>query len=129
MKIDQEFYAHLASGELHMQHCNSCGANQMYPRRRCISCYSADLGWQKASGKGKLLTFTVVRAAAPTAFANDLPYALGIVKLEEGPQLLGRLVPDGDGDFGSYQCDQSVAFAPADKDEIARRPVAWFAGA
>lgn len=129
MTLASEFKDHLARAELHVQHCNSCGHNQMYPRRRCISCYSTDIGWQKCSGKGRLLSYTVVRAAPPTAFKDDVPYGLGIVKLEEGPQLLCRLAPTEDGDFAGYRCDEAVVFRPVDASEIERRPVAWFARA
>lgn len=126
MSIQSEFQDGLSKGTLLVQSCNSCGAKQMYPRQRCLQCYSKDLGWTQASGKGKLLSYTVVRAAAPTAFQEDTPYGLAIVKLEEGPQLLGRLVPGEDGEFGNYDCDCPVVFTPASATEVERRPVAWF---
>lgn len=129
MSLIANFQEHLAKGELHVQCCNACGAKQMYPRQRCLSCYSKDLGWSLVSGRGRLLSYTVVRAAAPTAFKDDVPYGLGIVKLEEGPQLLGRLVPDAEGEFSHYQCDATVVFKPAAPTEIERRAVAWFSTA
>lgn len=98
----------------------------MYPRARCPHCYSSDLSWVSVSGKGVLLSYTVVRAASPKAFAEDTPYGIGIVKLNEGPQLMVRLPADADGEFSSYQCDMPVQFMPVSKEEIARRPVAWF---
>lgn len=127
MALATDFQTYLAHGELHIQSCNDCGAKQMYPRQRCLECYSKDLGWFHASGKGTLLSYTVVRAAAPSAFKGDTPYGLGIVKLAEGPQLLARLVPDEDGEFSAYRCDAPLVFAPAEPSEIERRPVAWFA--
>lgn len=127
MSLETDFQQSLANGELHVQSCNDCGARQMYPRQRCLQCYSRNLGWAQVSGRGRLLSYTVVRAAPPTAFKDDLPYGLGIIKLDEGPQLLGRLVPGSDGEFAGYTCDQPVMFTPADPAEIERRPVAWFA--
>ena len=127
MTLASDFQQHLANGELHVQLCNSCGHRQMYPRQRCLACYSKDLGWSQVSGKATLLSYTVVRAAAPTAFAEDVPYALGVVKLNEGPQLLARLAPGDDGDFSAYRCDLPIRFSPAPPVEIERRPVAWFA--
>ncbi|WP_278044087.1 Zn-ribbon domain-containing OB-fold protein [Advenella incenata] len=111
---------------MHVQNCDSCGELNMYPRARCPHCYSSDLSWIRVSGKGTLLSYTVVRAASPNDFAEDTPYCIGIVKLSEGPQLLVRLSADEDGEFSSYQCDMSVQFMPAPTEEIARRPVAWF---
>lgn len=129
MSLESEFQQHLAKGELHVQLCNDCQNRQMYPRQRCLHCYSKNLGWTRVSGAGTLLSYTVMQAAPPTAFKEDLPYALGIIKLEEGPQLLARLHPQADGSFSGYHCDQSVSFAPADAEEIGRRAVAWFAPA
>ena len=82
-------------------------------------------GWPPA-GRGVLHSFTVQRLGAPSGFEADTPYALGVVKLAENVQLLGRLWPDADGGWDSYACDAEVEFHPAAKDEIARRPVAWF---
>lgn len=129
MSLATDFQEHLARGELHVQRCNACGAKQMYPRQRCLECYSKDLGWVRVTGKGTLLSYTVVRAAAPSAFKEDVPYGLGIVKLDEGPQLLVRLRPGSDGDFAGYHCDVPVMFAAAEPEEIDRRPVAWFTSA
>jgi uncharacterized protein len=121
------FRAGLARGELLIQHCNACRGLQMYPRHRCIACQSSDLGFTKASGRGLLLSSTVVRAVAPRGFESELPYAIGVVRLEEGVQLLGRLWPAADsGEWGGYVCDGEVRFTPAQAGEIERRPVAWF---
>lgn len=127
MTLQSDFTAFLSKGELHVQKCGTCGALNMYPQVRCPHCYSTDLGWRQASGTGTLLSHTIVRAAAPTAFQGDTPYAIGIVRLDEGPQMMCRLHPDQDGDFLEYRCDQPVRFSPVAPEEIARRPVAWFA--
>jgi uncharacterized protein len=117
----------LARGELLVQFCNACGAVIMYPRHRCIACHSADLGWRRASGRGVLHSFTVVRAIPPVGFEGELPYALGVVKLAEGVQLLARLAASGAaGDWSDYVCDKLVEFVPPSAGEIARRPVPWF---
>lgn len=126
MSLQSEYQQHLTNGEMHVQKCDSCGELNMYPRARCPHCYSSDLSWVRVSGKGALLSFTVVRAASPKAFAEDTPYGIGIVKLDEGPQLMVRLPADADGEFSSYKCDMAVQFKPVSAEEIERRPVAWF---
>lgn len=126
--IVEGFREGLKQGELRIQTCNACGTHIMYPRHRCIACGSADLGWTVASGRGQLHTFTVVRAVAPTGFEDELPYGLGVVKLEEGVQLLARLHPAGDGSgWDGYACNAPVAFAPPPEGKAGQRPVAWFA--
>lgn len=124
--ITTEFRAGLARGELLLQACLSCARLNMYPRYRCPHCQSANLGWQKADGHGTLHSFTVLRLGAPTGFEDQLPYALGVVKLTEGVQLLARLHPDAGGDWQSYACDAAVEFAPASFTAASQPPCAWF---
>lgn len=124
--IVADFRAGLARGELLIQKCNACGKLNMYPRHACPHCQSESLGWQRVSGKGVLHSFTVLRLGPPQGFENELPYALGVVKLDEGVQLLGRLVPDADGEWKSYKCDERVEFAPMSAEHAEKRPCAWF---
>jgi hypothetical protein len=126
-RLPEEFQEGLEAGELRIQTCGDCGRHNMYPRHHCPFCLSTDLGWTVAAGTGVLHSYTVVRAVPPRGFEDELPYALGVVKLDEGVQLLGRLQPTGDGDWAGYACDARVTFAPASADAVGRRPVAWFA--
>lgn len=123
-RIVTEFREGLARGELLVQKCNDCGELNMYPRHACPACQSESLGWQKSQGRGVLHSFTVLRVGAPEGFEKDLPYALGVVKLGEGVQMLGRLVADADGEWSGYQCDAAVEFVPAGPDEQCN--FAWF---
>jgi uncharacterized OB-fold protein len=125
--IRDEFRAGLARGELLLQKCTDCSKLNMYPRHACPHCQSLSLGWQRSSGHGVLHSFTVLRVGAPEGFEKELPYALGVVKLDEGVQLLGRLVADADGDWRGYQCDNRVEFRPASPTAVGYRPCAWFA--
>jgi uncharacterized OB-fold protein len=125
-RIVAEFRDGLARGDLLIQKCNQCSRLNMYPRYACPDCQSQSLGWQRASGRGTLHSFTVLRLGAPEGFESELPYAVGVVKLEEGVQLLARLVPDADGDWQSYRCDDHVKFLPMSAEQMQRRPCAWF---
>ena len=40
--------------------------------------------WVKATGKGKVLTWTVIRKAFHPAFAEEVPYIVAIATLDEG---------------------------------------------
>lgn len=124
--LTEPFYDALARGELVLQHCKACDHNIMYPRHLCPFCHAGDLDWVQSSGKGILHSFTVQLVGAPSGFEDDLPYAVGVVKLDDDVQLLGRLWPDADGKWDSYVCDGRVEFHPASSDEAQRRPVAWF---
>lgn len=121
-----EFRAGLAAGDLLIQSCSDCGKPNMWPRYACPHCQSENLGWAKANGAGTLHSFCVLRQGAPDGFDVDLPYAIGVVKLDEGVQLAVRLEPDASGDWSHYQCDDRVEFVAVSGAEIERRPCATF---
>lgn len=120
--LTEDYRSGLARGELLIQRCNDCGQLIMYPKYACTNCQSEDLGWQPAGGNGVLLSFTVSRIGAPIGFEEELPYALAVVRLDEGVQLLGRLIADEDGDWHGYSCDDPLEFAPGTSDQ----PIAFF---
>ncbi len=124
--IVSDFRAGLAGGELLIQNCNDCGKPNMWPRYACPHCQSDNLGWAKSGGKGVLHSFCVLRQGAPDGFEDDLPYAIGVVKLAEGVQLLARLEANGDDDWSAYRCDDAVEFVAVSGSEIERRPCATF---
>ncbi|WP_068071565.1 Zn-ribbon domain-containing OB-fold protein [Novosphingobium lentum] len=125
-RIVSEFRAGLGQGELLIQNCNSCGKPNMWPRYACPHCQSDDLGWAKSSGKGTLHSFCVLRQGAPEGFDGDLPYAIGVVKLDEGVQLLARLEASAPDDWSAYSCDDRVEFVAPGAAEAQRRPCAIF---
>ena len=125
-KIVSEFRAGLAAGELLIQTCGDCGKPNMWPRYACPHCQSDNLGWAKSAGTGTLHSFCVLRQGAPEGFEADLPYAIGVVKLVEGVQLLVRLEAHGEGDWSAYQCDDEVEFVPVAAAEVERRACATF---
>jgi uncharacterized OB-fold protein len=88
--FDKEFYEAAARGELRYQSCPSCEHRQFYPRAICTAC-GADPEWATASGRGTVHTFTVVRQSHAKGFRDELPYAVAIVELDEGVQMLGGL--------------------------------------
>ena len=109
-KIVREFRDGLGRGELLVQQCRACGKTNMWPRYACPHCQSDELDWTKSAGSGTLHSFCVLRQGAPEGHEADLPYALGVVKLDEGVQILARLAPSGDDDWSAYRCDDRVTF-------------------
>lgn len=55
----------------------------------CPKCLSNEVKWTEVSGKGSLITHTVVHYGT-TGFENDVPYAIGIAEFQ-GLQVFGRL--------------------------------------
>ena len=85
-------------GELLIQRCERCSEYQFYPRGICIACFTSDIRWVKASGKGTVWTFTVTRQNRTPGFAEDVPYVLALVELEEGVKMFTNIVECEPGD-------------------------------
>jgi hypothetical protein len=86
----ESFYKFIAERKLMAAKCKQCGKLFVPPRPMCTDCYSKDLEWTQLKGDGKLLTYTVIHVS-PKQFEGMIPYAVGITKLVEGPQLPGMI--------------------------------------
>jgi uncharacterized OB-fold protein len=109
--FSREFWEAVERGELLVQKCLSCGGLQMYPRRSCVACSASEITYVPVSGQGKIYTFSTVLKYAPSDFAEDVPYTLAVVTLDEGPRMLTRIV---DSDPDGLRCDMPVKFAPSE---------------
>ncbi len=70
--------------------CPSCARRFFPPRSVCPSCKTVDLEPFLFSGRGTLYSFTRV-TQPPRGFASVGPYAVGMVRLEEGPLVTAQL--------------------------------------
>ena len=86
----EQFYKFVSERRLMAAKCKKCGTMLLPPRPMCTKCFSSDLEWVELKNKGKLLTYTVIHVS-PKQFELLIPYAVGIVKLEDGPKLPGMI--------------------------------------
>ena len=77
--------------ELSLQRCQDCGHLRL-PSPICQKCLSMNSGWVSVSGRGKVYTWTTLFQRYNPAFADELPYNVAIVELEEGPRLITNIV-------------------------------------
>ena len=87
----QPYWDGLKAGRLMIQGCVHCGRLRHYPRPVCEACYSMDVAWVEARGRGAVHSWTVCHHAFHPGFGNNLPYTLLTVDLEEGVRAMGRL--------------------------------------
>ena len=104
------FWDAAADGKLHFQKCNSCGHSVLYPRNLCPACWSEDLEWVEASGKGRLKSFSEVYKPGHPGWIAAAPYFVILVELDEGPTMLSHLVGKTDG----IAIGQRVRLRPTD---------------
>lgn len=66
--------------------CANCGAKFFPPRLVCSECKSTDLEPHEFDGHGEIYSFTAVRQA-PLGYEGQVPYLVGMIKLDEGPMV------------------------------------------
>jgi uncharacterized OB-fold protein len=94
----------------------------MLPARRCVECGKLSVNAAtcrfcgaeggesvEISGRGRLLSWTVIRIA-PARYAAEVPYAVGLLELAEGPRITARLA----GDPEHLSAGQPMALATVD---------------
>jgi hypothetical protein len=87
----QEFWDGCRRHELRIQRCTGCGTPRFAPRPACPACASLRFAWITCTGRGTVHTWTVVHGPTLPAFQAETPYAAGVVRLEEGVFMVGRI--------------------------------------
>lgn len=85
------YWEGLRQGELRIQRCENCEHHIFYPRSICPHCSSDQISWVVATGKGTIYSYTVAHQAFGM-FAEEVPFVVAIVELEEGVRLMTRIV-------------------------------------
>jgi uncharacterized OB-fold protein len=93
------FWDAAREGRFLVPFCAACGKAHWYPRAICPICAGDKVEWRKASGKGTIYTFSVMRRVKE-------PYAIAHVTLAEGPTMLTNIV---NCDFDKLHIGQPVA--------------------
>ncbi len=88
----QPYWDAAAEGKLLLRSCSDCGAVHHYPRPFCPACWSENVEWVEASGKGTLYTWSTVFVNDMYPFRERLPYIAAVVDLEEGPRMMTNVI-------------------------------------
>jgi len=76
---------------LEARKCKKCGTISFPPRLICPKCKTRKFETVKLADKGKVISYTIIRVP-PQQFADQTPYAMGIVELDDGIKLTGQIV-------------------------------------
>jgi uncharacterized OB-fold protein len=74
-----------------LQYDKRNGKYQFFPRPTSIYDGRRDLEWREVSGKGAIFTYTIAHRARPP-FQGHEPFAIGLVTLDEGVNVMGNIV-------------------------------------
>jgi uncharacterized OB-fold protein len=112
-------------GELLLQHCTACDADQYYPRPSCLACGSHALELRPASGRGTVFSYAVAHRPTHPAFDDMVPMVIALVDLEEGPRMTTNIV---DCEPGQVRIGAAVELAFEDLEDGSKLPVFRLAG-
>ena len=83
-ELDAPFWAACRDHVFVVHRCDACGRSY-WPASTCLDHGSASMKWEPASGRGEVFTYTVVHHPYDRSLIDKIPYAVAVVRLDEGP--------------------------------------------
>ncbi len=108
------FFAATAEGRLVVQRCPACGYLRWPPGPMCPQCQTISDEWVDVAPAGTLYSYATYRRAMNPALADEVPYVVGLIELDDGPRMYGRLI----GDYTTESLDRPMraVFRPVDAE-------------
>jgi hypothetical protein len=91
-EASRPFFDAALSGRLLLMKCGTCETVRLPSRQHCDACLSTEVEWVEASGRATVRSFGIMHQRLHPAFADEIPYNVAVVELEEGPRLPTNLV-------------------------------------
>ena len=90
--VTQPFWDSTKAHAMKIQRCNDTGKFFFYPRGLSPYTLSDNISWEPVSGKGTLHAFTIVQNQRQPGFAEEVPYVVAMVELDEGVRMMTNLI-------------------------------------
>ncbi|MDF3311150.1 OB-fold domain-containing protein [Rhodococcus sp. T2V] len=87
----QPFWDGAARGELRIQRCVTTGRYFFYPRLYSPFVIDGPVEWVTVSGDATLYSYNISHVPIP-GFLDEVPYAIAVVQLAEGPRMMTNIV-------------------------------------
>lgn len=87
----QPFWDGCDEGKFLVPRCRACAATRWPPGPMCPECQSQDTEWIESSGRGKVYTWVVATHPVDPVLADQVPYVVGMIELEEGVRVVGNV--------------------------------------
>lgn len=78
--------------QLVVQRCTQCGTHRFPAREICSNCLSRLAEWVPVSGNGEVFSYNIMHQVYHPGFADEVPYAVVVIKLQEGAKITSNLV-------------------------------------
>jgi uncharacterized protein len=108
------FWESTRAHAMKLQRCNRCENFWYYPGPVCRHCGAQDWAWTAVSGTGTIYSFSVLERAKGNPFEGDVPIAIVLIRLDEGPVMMSNLI---DYEPGDLAVDAAVTIDYEDVDE------------
>ena len=92
---NRPFWEGTRSRELRMQRCEGCGRIRYPIAIVCPDCLDDRCEWVALVGGGEIHSLVVFHQVYNKAFAQDVPYNVAIIQLDEGPRMVSNIVHEG----------------------------------
>lgn len=86
------FFAAAKRHQLVVQRCTQCGRHRFPAREICSHCLSRASEWMPVSGAGEVFSYNIMHQVYHPGFADEVPYAVVVVQLQEGAKMNSNLV-------------------------------------
>lgn len=88
----QPFFDGAKQRKLMLKYCTACDRWLAPASDACDNCFSDQLEWRAASGRGEIYTFGIMHQVLHPGFKDEVPYNVIQVELAEGPRIMSNLV-------------------------------------
>lgn len=85
------FWVAVGEGSIQLRTCDRCGTTFVLPLPSCPDCGSDTLTLGTSSGRGTLYSWVVVHVPFGDGLAEQVPYVVAAVELDEGARIFARL--------------------------------------
>ncbi len=113
-EASQPFFDAAKQGKFLLKYCPLCKRHLAPAAEVCDSCFSNELEWAEASGRGTVYSFVLNHQAVHPGFKDLVPYSVIVVELAEGP----RVTSTFDGPNDEIVVDMAVEVSFEDLGEV-----------
>jgi len=89
---NRPFWDGARAGEVRMQRCAGCGTMRFPAARYCAKCGGDKSEWVATGGRGTVESWCLFHKPYFEGFADEVPYNVAVVRLDEGPRLFTNIV-------------------------------------
>lgn len=86
------FWDGLRQRTLRLQQCGNCDHVRYPVALWCPRCLDETSSWIAMSGRGEVVSTIVFHQVYHPAFADDVPYNVSLIRLDEGPTLFSNVI-------------------------------------